>query len=279
MAEGKLDGNFPVSVWSSGSGTQVNMNVNEVIANRAIEIAGGVPGTKTPVHPNDHVNMGQSTNDVFPSAMHIAASLAIRDRLVPMIGKLRDGLDEKAREWKDIVKTGRTHLMDAVPLTLGQEFSGYVGMLDDDLERIRRRSSRPLPARPRRDGRGHGRECGKGLRGRRDRDHLGAYRPSLLPAPNKFAVQGAHDAIVMTSGALKTVAVSLYKIANDIRLLASGPRCGLQELLHSGQRARLVHDAGQGEPHPVRGHDDGGGAGDGAMTRPWPSRGRAAIWR
>jgi fumarate hydratase class II len=231
VAAGKLDGNFPVSVWSSGSGTQVNMNVNEVIANRAIRIAGGVPGTKTPVHPNDHVNMGQSTNDVFPSAMHIALALAIRDRLVPMVGKLRDGLDEKAREWKDIVKTGRTHLMDAVPLTLGQEFSGYVGMLDDDLERMR--AVLPGLYRLALGGTavGTGVNAGKGFaEGAVEAISTLTGLPCSL-APNRFAVQGAHDAIVMTSGALKTIAVSLYKIANDIRLLASGPRCGLQELL------------------------------------------------
>jgi fumarate hydratase class II len=231
VTEGKLDGNFPVSVWSSGSGTQVNMNVNEVIANRAIQIAGGVPGTKTPVHPNDHVNMGQSTNDVFPSAMNIAASLAIRDRLIPMIRKLRDGLDEKAGSWKDIVKTGRTHLMDAVPLTLGQEFSGYVGMLDDDLERIR--AILPGLYRLALGGTavGTGVNAGKGFAQAAIKAIAELTGLPFVSAPNKFAVQGAHDAIVMTSGVLKTVAVSLYKIANDIRLLGSGPRCGLQELL------------------------------------------------
>ncbi len=231
VAEGKLDGNFPVSVWSSGSGTQVSMNVNEVIANRAIEIAGGKPGTKSPVHPNDHVNMGQSTNDVFPSAMHIAASLAIRDRLVPMVGKLRDALDEKAKGWRDIVKTGRTHLMDAVPLTLGQEFSGYVGMLDDDMERI----GAVLPGLYRLalggTAVGTGVNAGKGFGETAVRLIAELTGLPFVSAPNKFAVQGAHDAMVMASAALKTVAVSLYKIANDIRLLASGPRCGLQELL------------------------------------------------
>jgi fumarate hydratase class II len=230
-AEGRLEGNFPVSVWSSGSGTQVNMNANEVIANRAIEIAGGRPGTKTPIHPNDHVNMGQSTNDVFPSAMHIAASLAIRSRLIPMLEKLRNALDEKARSWMGIIKTGRTHLMDAVPLTLGQEFSGYAGMLDDGLERI----SATLPHLYRLalggTAVGTGLNAGKGF----GRSTVGLIAQLTgLPftsAPNRFAVQGAHDAVVATSAALKGVAVSLYKIANDIRLLGSGPRCGLQELL------------------------------------------------
>ncbi len=230
VVEGRLDGNFPVSVWSSGSGTQINMNVNEVIANRAIELAGGLRGTKTPVHPNDHVNMGQSTNDAFPSAMHIAASLAIRDRLIPMIGKLRDGLEEKAGRWKDIVKTGRTHLMDAVPLTLGQEFSGYVGMLDDDLARIRAVLPGLYPLALGGTAVGTGVNAGKGFGETAVRLISELTGLPDVCAPNKFAVQGAHDAIVMTSAALKTVAVSLYKIANDIRLLASGPRCGLQEL-------------------------------------------------
>ena len=136
VLEGKLDDNFPLHVWMTGSGTQVNMNVNEVIANRAIELAGGVMGSKDPIHPNDHVNMSQSTNDAFPTAMHLAAATAIQARLIPKVKKLRDALDEKAKSWAEIVKLGRTHLMDAVPLTLGQEFSGYVGMLDDNLERI-----------------------------------------------------------------------------------------------------------------------------------------------
>ena len=207
VLEGKLDGNFPLHVWMTGSGTQVNMNVNEVIANRAIELAGGVLGSKEPIHPNDHVNMSQSTNDAFPTAMHLAAATAIQARLIPKVKKLRDALDEKAKSWMDIVKLGRTHLMDAVPLTLGQEFSGYVGMLDDNLERI----AGALP---------------------------GLYRLALggtavgtgLNAPKGFGDLGAHDALVMASAILKTLSVSLYKIANDIRLLASGPRAGLHEL-------------------------------------------------
>jgi fumarate hydratase class II len=230
-AAGKLDSSFPVPLWSSGSGTQINANVNEVISNRAIEIAGGIMGTKTPVHPNDHVNMSQSTNDVFPSAMNLAVSQAVRDRLIPMMRRLRDGLGEKAGAWMKIIKTGRTHLMDAVPLSLGQEFSGYVGMLDDGLARI----DAILPGLYRLavggTAVGTGITAVKGF-GQTAVGHLSEITGlPLVPAPNKFAVQGAHDAMVMASAVLKTVAVSLYKIANDIRLLSSGPRCGLQELI------------------------------------------------
>ena len=230
VMEGKLDDNFPLHVWMTGSGTQCNMNVNEVIANRAIELAGGVLGSKDPIHPNDHVNMSQSTNDAFPTAMHLAAAIAILERLVPKITKLRDGLDEKAKSWIDIVKIGRTHLMDAVPLTLEQEFSGYVGMLDDNLERIQW----VLPGLYRLAL--GGTAVGTGLNAPKGFGDLAVKRLAgltglpLVPAPNKFAVMGAHDAFVMASSVLKTLAVSLYKIANDIRLLGSGPRAGLHEL-------------------------------------------------
>ncbi len=231
VIEGKLAGNFPLKVWMSGSGTQCNMNVNEVISNRAIELSGGVMGSKTPVHPNDHVNMSQSTNDAFPTAMHIAAAIGIGKSLIPAIRKLRDALDEKAGAWAQIAKIGRTHMMDAVPLTVGQEFSGYVGMLDDDLERI----AAVLPGLYRLAI--GGTAVGTGLNAPKDfaariSGHLANITGlPFVSAPNKFAVQGAHDALVMLSSVLKTVAVSLYKIANDIRLLASGPRCGLQELI------------------------------------------------
>jgi len=230
VAAGGLAHNFPVSLWSSGSGTQIHANVNEVIANRAIELGRGVLGTKTPVHPNDHVNMCQSTNDVFPSAMHVAACEALSGRLIPAIRELRDGLGEKARAWMQIVKIGRTHLMDAVPLSLGQEFSGYASMLDDCLGRI----DVVLPGLYRLalggTAVGTGITATKGF-GERAISHLaGITGLPLVPAANKFAAQGAHDAVVMASAALKTVAVSLYKIANDVRLLASGPRCGLYEL-------------------------------------------------
>jgi fumarate hydratase class II len=227
---GKLEGNFPLRIWMTGSGTQSNMNVNEVIANRAIELAGGVLGSKDPIHPNDHVNLSQSSNDAFPTAMHVAAAIALRERLLPKVRKLRDALDGKAKEWAEIVKLGRTHMMDAVPLTLGQEFSGYVAMLDDNLGRI----ERALP------GLYHlalgGTAVGTGLNAPRGfaelaLKHLAAFTGlPLAPAPNKFALIAAHDDLVQTSGVLRTLAVSLYKIANDIRLLGSGPRAGLHEL-------------------------------------------------
>lgn len=230
-ASGKLDDHFPLPVWASGSGTQLNMNVNEVLANRAIQLLGGTMGTKKPVHPNDHVNMSQSTNDVFPTAMNLATSLAIRDRLVPALRSLRDRLDEKAKAWAGITKIGRTHLMDAVPLTLGQEFSGYVAMIDADLERL----GAVLPELHRLAI--GGTAVGTGIAAERGFGEAAARHIAEITglpvevAPNRFAVQGAHDAMVMASGVLKTLAVSLYKIANDIRLLASGPDCGLNELI------------------------------------------------
>ncbi len=227
---GKLDGNFPLSVWTSGSGTQGNMNVNEVIANRAIELAGGVLGSKEPIHPNDHVNMSQSSNDAFPTAMHLATAQAINQRLLPQVRELRAALDEKAKSWKDIVKIGRTHLMDAVPLTLGQEFSGYVEMLNEDLERIEGALPGlyrlPLGA----TAVGTGLNAPKGFGDLAVKNLTDLTGLPLVPAPNKFAALGAHNALVMASAALRTLAASLYKIANDIRLLGSGPRAGLHEL-------------------------------------------------
>jgi fumarate hydratase class II len=230
VIEGKLDGNFPLHVWMTGSGSQSNMNVNEVIANRAIELAGGVLGSKVPIHPNDHVNMSQSTNDVFPTAMHLAAAAAIQERLRPKVRKMRDALDEKAKSWADLVKIGRTHLMDAVPLTLGQEFSGYVGMLDDNLERIE--GALPGLYRLALGGTavGTGLNAPKGFGALAIRHLADLTGLPFVCAPNKFTVMGAHDALVMASAVLKTLAVSLYKIANDIRLLGSGPRAGLHEL-------------------------------------------------
>ncbi len=227
---GKLDANFPLHVWMTGSGSQANMNVNEVIANRAIELAGGVLGSKDPILPNDHVNLSQSTNDAFPTAMHLAAAAALQERLIPQVKYLRDALDEKAIAWAALVKIGRTHMMDAVPLTLGQEFSGYVSMLDDNLERIE--AARPGLHRLALGGTavGTGLNAPTGFADLAIR-HLAALTGlPLTPAANKFAVMGAHDDLVLVSGVLKTLAVSLYKIANDIRLLASGPRAGLHEL-------------------------------------------------
>ncbi len=230
VTEGKLDDHFPLHVWQTGSGTQSNMNVNEVIANRAIELAGGVLGSKAPIHPNDHVNMSQSTNDVFPAAMHLATATALREGLIPKIEKLREALDEKARSWKDLVKIGRTHLMDAVPLTLGQEFSGYVGLLDDNLERLQ--GALPGLYRLALGGTavGTGLNAPKGFAALAVKHLAELTGLPLVPAPNKFAVMAAHDDLVLVSAVLKTLAVSLYKIANDLRLLGSGPRAGLHEL-------------------------------------------------
>jgi fumarate hydratase, class II len=230
VIEGKLNDHFPLRLWMSGSGTQANMNINEVIANRAIELAGGVLGSKKPIHPNDHVNMSQSTNDVFPAAMHLAAVEAMQTRLIPQVTKLRNAINEKAKSWAALVKIGRTHLMDAVPLTLGQEFSGYVGMLDDNLERIEAALTGLYRLAL------GGTAVGTGLNAPKGFGDLAINRLAELtglpfvPAPNKFAAMGAHDALVMASGVLKILAVSLYKIANDIRLLGSGPRAGLREL-------------------------------------------------
>jgi fumarate hydratase class II len=226
----QFDDHFPLHVWMTGSGTQCNMNVNEVIANRAIEIAGGELGRKHPIHPNDHVNMSQSSNDVFPAAMHIAAATAFVQQLIPQVQKLRDGLQDKAQAWADIVKIGRTHMQDAVPLTLGQEFSGYVGMLDDNLSRIH--AVLPELYQLALGGTAVGTGLNAGSRfAERAADHIAQITAlPFITAANKFTVMGAHDALVMASGVLKTLAVSLYKIANDIRLLSCGPRAGFGEL-------------------------------------------------
>ncbi|MDQ2993620.1 MAG: class II fumarate hydratase [Pseudomonadota bacterium] len=227
---GKLDTHFPLHVWQTGSGTQTNMNTNEVISNRAIEIAGGVLGSKTPVHPNDDVNKSQSSNDTFPTAMHIAATERLVQFLIPNVAALRDALHAKQRKFANIVKIGRTHLQDAVPLTLGQEFSGYVAQLEACLINI----DRTLPGLQ--ELALGGTAVGTGLNahpefGERAAAHIAKLTGiDFITAPNKFAALAAHDAIVMASGALKTLAVALMKIANDIRWLASGPRCGLGEL-------------------------------------------------
>ena len=231
VADGKLAGHFPLHVWQTGSGTQTNMNVNEVVANRAIEMTGGVLGSKTPVHPNDHVNMSQSSNDTFPAAMHIASALMLSCEVIPAVTAMHGELTRKAAEWDGIVKIGRTHLQDAVPMTLGQEFSGYAALLEDNLERLRG----CLPHL-----------CRLALGGTAVGTSLGAHPDfarvatgriaeltglPFVPAPNFFAALSAHDAVVMASGVLKTLAGSLMKIANDIRWLASGPRAGLGELI------------------------------------------------
>jgi fumarate hydratase class II len=227
---GKLDGHFPLRVWQTGSGTQTNMNANEVISNRAIELAGGRMGGKKPVHPNDDVNMSQSSNDTFPTAMSIAAATELDQTLLPQVKGLREALDAKRREFDGIVKIGRTHLQDATPLTLGQEFSGYVALLDANLQRI----AVVLPdLRALAIG---GTAVGTGLNAHPEFGERTAKKIAQLTGqpftshPNKFAALSAHDEFVMASGALKTLASSLMKIANDIRWLASGPRCGLGEL-------------------------------------------------
>jgi fumarate hydratase class II len=230
VISGKLDDHFPLRIWQTGSGTQTNMNSNEVISNRAIELAGGVIGSKKPIHPNDDVNMSQSSNDTFPTAMHIAAAEEIVHRLIPSVTALRETLAKKADEFQDIVKIGRTHLMDAVPLTLGQEFSGYVAQLDLSLNAVKQTLPMLYELAL------GGTAVGTGLNAHPQfADKVAKTIAELtgLPfvsAPNKFAALAGHEALVFTSGALKTLAAALTKIANDIRWLASGPRCGLGEL-------------------------------------------------
>lgn len=230
ILEGQHQEMFPLHVWMTGSGTQFNMNVNEVIANRCCQLAGTALGSKTPVHPNDHVNMSQSSNDSFPSAMYIAATQGVQQRLILAVNGLRDLLQTQVQAWQNIVKIGRTHLQDATPLTLGQEFSGYVGLLDDDLERLQdslKGTCRLALG---------GTAVGTGLNTTPDFGEKVAAEIAQLTqlpfvsAPNKFTVQGSHDALVMLSSTLKTLATSLYKIANDIRLMSCGPRCGFHEL-------------------------------------------------
>ncbi len=230
VIEGKLDDHFPLVVWQTGSGTQSNMNANEVIANRAIEILGGTLGSKKPVHPNDHVNMSQSSNDCFPSAMHIAAGEEVVHRLVPALQKLRNALNDKAEAWKAIVKIGRTHTQDATPITLGQEFSGYTRQVENGIGRIELTLPRLMEVAQ------GGTAVGTGLNApvgfaERVADRIAAItRLPFTSAPNKFEALAAHDAMVFSHGAVNTVAASLFKIANDIRFLGSGPRSGLGEL-------------------------------------------------
>ncbi len=230
VIEGKLDDHFPLVVWQTGSGTQTNMNSNEVIANRAIELAGGEMGSKKPVHPNDDVNKAQSSNDTFPTGMHIAAAERIVHHLLPAIKTLRDTLQAKADAFDDIIKIGRTHLMDAVPLTLGQEFSGYVQQLDNNIKRIEMSLDGLYELAL------GGTAVGTGLNTHPDFAEKSAAHIAqmtglpFVSAPNKFEALAAHDAVVFASGAMKTLAAALMKIANDVRWLASGPRCGIGEL-------------------------------------------------
>lgn len=231
VISGSLQRHFPLSIWQTGSGTQSNMNVNEVISNRAIELSGGTLGSKTPVHPNDHVNMSQSSNDTFPTAMHIAAVEEITKRLLPAVAKMRNQLAIKEKEFHSFIKIGRTHLMDAVPLTLGQEFSAYVAQLDQDIARIERTLPELYELAL------GGTAVGTGINTHPHFAQLAAQKIAALTgqpfvtAPNKFAALASHDPLVFSSSALKTLACSLMKIANDIRWMGSGPRCGLNELL------------------------------------------------
>ena len=230
VIDGKLDAHFPLAVWQTGSGTQSNMNANEVISNRAIEMLGGVMGSKKPVHPNDHVNMSQSSNDTYPTAMHIAAAEQIARDLLPALTHLRDALAKKQDEFKDIIKIGRTHTQDATPLTLGQEFSGYVTQVTNGIERIEQTLPKLMQLAQ------GGTAVGTGLNAPRGFAEDVAKRIAAITglaftsAPNKFEALAAHDAMVFSHGAINTVAASLFKIANDIRLLGSGPRSGLGEL-------------------------------------------------
>ncbi len=230
VLEGKLDDHFPLAVWQTGSGTQSNMNANEVISNRAIEMLGGEMGSKKPVHPNDHVNMSQSSNDTYPTAMHVAAAEEIVHRLIPALQKLRNALNDKAQAWKAIVKIGRTHTQDATPLTLGQEFSGYTQQVENGIARIEQ--TLPLLMQLAQGGTA----VGTGLNApvgfaEAVADKIAAITGlPFTSAPNKFEALAAHDAMVMSHGAINTVAASLFKIANDIRFLGSGPRSGLGEL-------------------------------------------------
>jgi len=221
---------FPLHVWMTGSGTQFNMNVNEVISNRCCQLAGTPLGSKTPVHPNDHVNMAQSSNDSFPSAMYIASAIAVTKNLIPAVTDLRNSIASKADEWKDIVKIGRTHMQDATPLTLGQEWSGYAGMLTDNLDDVTSSLKSVYKLALGGTAVGTGLNSAPGFAEAAAQEIATLTGLPFITAPNKFTVQGAHNALVALSGSMKTLATSLYKIANDIRLMSCGPRAGFAEL-------------------------------------------------
>jgi fumarate hydratase class II len=230
LLNGEHQNQFPLHVWMTGSGTHFNMNINEVISNRCSQLTGKPLGSKIPVHPNDHVNMSQSSNDTFPTAMNISTAKGIKERLIPSIIQLRDALGKKSEKWKDIIKIGRTHMQDATPMTLGQEFSGYVGMLDDNLKRLDDSLSDIYKLAL------GGTAIGTGINASPEFGEQSAQEIAKLTglpfvtAPNKFTVHGSHDGLIAVSGCLKTLAASLYKISNDIRMLSCGPRCGFHEL-------------------------------------------------
>lgn len=227
---GKLDGNFPLVVWQTGSGTQTNMNINEVLSNRAIEILGGVVGSKKPVHPNDHVNMGQSSNDTFPTAMHIATAIEINQQLIPALEKLHLALLKKSEEFKDIVKIGRTHLQDATPMTLGQEFSGYAAQIEYGINRAKKSLESIYELAQGGTAVGTGINCKVGFAEAFAKNIAKITGLPFVSAKNKFEALASHDALVECSGQLNVIATSLMKIASDIRLLGSGPRCGIGEI-------------------------------------------------
>jgi fumarate hydratase class II len=257
IISGKLSDQFPLRIWQTGSGTQTNMNVNEVISNRAIQIAGGEMGSKKPIHPNDDVNMSQSSNDTFPAAMHIAAAERVKRALIPAIKNVHDAIDVKAKEFKDIVKIGRTHLQDAVPMTVGQEFSGWASLLERDIRRL------DVVVEGLFDLAIGGTAVGTGLNAHPEFAERVAKKIAELTGlpfrshPNKFAALSAHDELVFAQGALETLAASLMKISNDIRWLASGPPLRPGRTHHSRKRARVVHHARQGQSHAGRSHDHG----------------------
>uniref|UniRef100_A0AC34QLE3 Fumarate hydratase n=1 Tax=Panagrolaimus sp. JU765 TaxID=591449 RepID=A0AC34QLE3_9BILA len=230
VIEGKLDDHFPLVVWQTGSGTQSNMNVNEVISNRAIEILGGKLGSKDPVHPNDHVNKSQSSNDTYPTAMHIAVGIALTKQLIPALEELRNALDKKSKEFANIIKIGRTHTQDAVPLTLGQEFSGYVQQIENGIDRVKNTLPRVFQLAAGGTAVGTGLNTRKGFAEKVAKTVGELTGLPFVTAPNKFEALAAHDALVEAHGALNVLAASVMKIANDIRFLGSGPRCGLGEL-------------------------------------------------
>src|ERR1700726_430806 len=244
---------FPLHVWMTGSGTQFNMNVNEVISNRCCQLAGTPLASKTPVHPNDHVNMAQSSNDSFPSAMYIAAAVNVKQRLIPAVKALHDGIAAKAEEWKDVIKIGRTHMQDATPLTLGQEWSGYAGMLADNLQRIEGALEGVYRLALGGTAVGTGINSAPGFAEAAAGEIAKLTGLPFVSAPNKFTVQGAHDALVQLSGTFRTLAVSLYKIANDIRLMSCGPRAGFAELLIPENEPGSSIMPGKGNPTQAEG--------------------------